>query len=176
MADPLSSPSVESSNDQLRRFEADLKEIVPVDLYECNQRASALKTDLASGNPYNRATRHTEDFYWSFHAIYRHLRRYLPPDIDKRVFDWMENPDMDNPESQNAGINLFYEVFDEMSRQGIGELFETPITPPIGSILGNLSDLDLDLGPESLTIAEELNEEFISPGDIGNLVGGMENV
>ncbi len=172
----LSPPSTDSqinNDDQLKRFKSDLKEVVPIDLYDASYRASMLKTDIIQGDIYHKAGRHAREFYQLFHLLFRTLKRYLPKEMAKDISNWISSPDLDNQNSQTKGIDLFYQMYDEMVDQGIGELFETPIRPMFDTILG---DIDLDKTPAPLLITDELGEEYISPGDIGNISGGILSV
>lgn len=171
------SPSVNtgmSEDSQLRRFKADLKEIIPIDLYEANYRAALLQSDIIFDDQYNKAGRHAKEFYQLFFLLFKTLRRYLPETMEKEVSEWISKPNLTERASQKRGIELFYVIFDEMASQGIGELFETSITPQITNILGD--DMDLDNGPSPRTILEDLCEEYINPGDIGNLAGEFSDV
>jgi hypothetical protein len=176
MSENYSNPPTEQGqpSGQLRRFEADLKEVIPIDLYDGSYRASLLQTDLIEKDPYTKAKRHAREFYQMFHLLFRTLKRYLPKNMEEEISEWISHPKLDNTSSQEKGIELFYKMYDEMCLQGIGELFETPITPPIGNILGD--NLNLDIGPSSLPLTEEIGEEYINPGDIGNLIGGYKDV
>lgn len=173
LSPPSSDLQSNSNDDQLKRFKSDLKEVVPIDLYDASYRASMLKTDIIEGDIYHKAGRHAREFYQLFHLLFRTLKRYLPKEMAKEISNWISSPDLENLKSQTKGIDLFYQMYDEMVDQGIGELFETSIRPMFDSIL---SDIDLDKAPASLLITDELGEEYISPGDIGNLLGGVLSV
>ncbi len=170
---PSSSEQPQSNDDQLKRFKSDLKEVVPIDLYDASYKASMLKTDIIQGDIHHKASRHAREFYQLFHLLFRTLKKYLPKEMAKEISEWIASPDLENPDSQAKGIDLFYLMYDEMVAQGIGELFETPIRPMFDSILG---DIDLDKSPDSLLLTDELGEEYINPGDIGNLTGGVFSV
>lgn len=110
---------------------ADIKNVLPADIYEAMSRASLLKSDLIDGA--SPATRHVKDFYKSFDTIFQFTKLSVSEPLQIKVSEWLKiKKGMEKPDNVLEGIRLFYLYYDELTKLGIGKMFDDPVIPPIG--------------------------------------------
>lgn len=129
------------SETQLQRTRADIKNILPVDLYEC----MGVVSYITSSTIYGRKTitpRHTERFYQLFFALFQYTSHLISDDLQNQIKRWFEAMPCRYKDTRLilAGANLYIQFYHELADYGIVTLFEGVIQPDIDD---GLDDLDL---------------------------------
>ena len=133
-------PQVGQQTEQAQRMKADIKNILPIDLYEGMMRASILVAEMYHQDSLDE--RKIKDFVMVFRTTYNFTRLKINAGLAKDIDDWFKHmripiPQM-NPKKfqKNAylmhGIELYNRFYDELVKLGIGSMFDEPIQPPIG--------------------------------------------
>ncbi len=131
-----------SGNDtQLQRTRADIKNILPVDLYECMGVVSYITSSTIYGRKVIQP-RHTERFYQLFFSLYHFTAHLISDDLQVKIKEWFETMPRRYKDTQLilAGINLFIKFHQELADYGIVTLFEGVIQPDLDD---GLDDIDL---------------------------------
>lgn len=114
---------------QYQRTKADIKNVLPYDLYDAMVRAAMIKSELiADSTPKDRQVR---DFVRLFDTVFQFTKQSISDQLAGKIEKWLESkPKKEN--EVNEGIKLFYKYYDELTKLGIGRMFEEPVIPPIG--------------------------------------------
>lgn len=152
---------------QLQRMRTDIKNVIPLDIYETMDNASRITADLSkSPAPH---IRHISDFYSSFWKLFHFTRKILSDNTRARINTWfirMENPKaMQDPRLIKQGIALWLEFYDALTEFGMVTLFEGSIQPSF--ISGFSFDLDdPDLLSSDLHVQSLINPNRPAAGDL----------
>jgi len=125
-----SGPREGGGESAVRAQKVDIKNILPIDLYECTTFAGYIHADLM--NSRTRAEpRHVKEFFRMFWGIYNYVRQKMDPDLQEDIDKWFElmYRNSKNVQLLIIGINLFLKMKDEILSWGIGTLFEKPPDP-----------------------------------------------
>lgn len=126
---------------QFQRTRADIKNILPVDLYECMGVVSYITSSTIYGRK-TIAPRRTERFYQLFFALFQYTSHLISDDLQieiKRWFQEMPGRYKDTPLIL-TGTRLYVQFYHELADYGIVTLFEGVIQPDFDD---GLDDLDL---------------------------------
>lgn len=156
-----SNPSQQSNGSgdaQLQRMRTDIKNVIPLDIYECMANASLIYADItASTTP---LPRHVKDFYSTFWRLYQFTKKIVAPPLQEKIGSWFTNMAEAKALKSLAssinlvkkGVELWVEFCDALAESGMVTLFEGSIQPSF------LSDLDIDL--EDLDLDEDDNSDL----------------
>ena len=136
-----SGPSAPSYETQLQRTRADIKNILPIDLYECMGVASLITSSTITGAKVI-PPRHTARFYQLFFALFQYTAPLISDGLQREIKIWfarMPGRHWDTPLIL-AGVELYIRFYQELADYGIVTLFEGVIQPDIDD---GLDDLDL---------------------------------
>lgn len=136
---PPSSPG--SHETQLQRTRADIKNILPIDLYECMTVVST----ITSSTIYGRKTifpRQTERFYQLFFSLYQYTSHLITDALQTEIKQWFESMPTKHKDTQLilSGARLYVRFYQELADYGIVTLFEGVIQPDFDD---GIDDLDL---------------------------------
>lgn len=122
-----------SPEEQYQRAKADIKNILPVDLYEGMVRASYLKSRCMYQSEMP-AERRVREFYETFWGVFSFTRLKIDETLKKKIDSWFSRITIParNREIILEGVRLYTEFYDELVKLGIGSMFESTIEPPIG--------------------------------------------
>lgn len=122
-----------SQEEQYQRAKADIKNILPVDLYEGMIRASYLKSRCMYQSEMP-AERRVREFYESFWGVFNFTRLKIDADLKKKIDSWFSRITIPAKNRQIIleGVTLYTDFYDELVNLGIGSMFESTIEPPIG--------------------------------------------
>ncbi|MFA5137380.1 MAG: hypothetical protein WC489_08385 [Patescibacteria group bacterium] len=134
----INAPAGFVQGEQVQRTSSDIKNILPVDLYEGMMRASFLITEIyrSSTTP---SERKIEDFVHVFWTTFHFTRLKLNPELSAQIDEWffkMKLPVPNNPNFPRntylmIGIKLYGKFYNELVKLGIGSMFDEPIIPAI---------------------------------------------
>ena len=136
-----SGPSGPSHETQLQRTRADIKNILPIDLYECMGVASLITSGTITGSK-RIQHRHTARFYQLFFALFQYTAPLISDGLQREIRHWfagMPGRHWDTPRIL-AGVELYIRFYQELADYGIVTLFEGVIQPDFDD---GLDDLDL---------------------------------
>jgi hypothetical protein len=146
----------ESTHDELRHQQLELKNVLPLDIYLGMEYASIIKSSLVFGG--GVSPRKIRQFYQSFWHTYNYVKgsvdaEKLNPDLINTIDMWFrEMPGKyKNTRLLEFGVDMYLEFVKNMQEWGIGRLFEKGIDPPF--MLEDSVDFDL--------LTEEMDEEVI---------------
>lgn len=146
---PDPSHSGNGSNDaQLQRMRTDIKNVIPLDIYECMTHASMIFSDLSTSNA--PLPRHVKDFHTTFWKLYHLTQKIVSPALKKKIDTWfarMTQPKaLQNLQLVQDGVALWLEFYDILTEFGMVTLFEGSIQPSFVSGFDfDLDDLTSDL-------------------------------
>jgi len=114
----------------VRAQKVDIKNILPIDLYECTTFAAYIHADLLNSR-IRAEPRHVKEFFRMYWGIYQYVKQKLDPDLQEDIDKWFNlmYRNSKNIELLLIGINLFLRMKDEILSWGIGTLFEKPPDP-----------------------------------------------
>lgn len=129
---------------QFQRTRADIKNILPIDLYEGMGAAAFIAASLTRGMRHIPA-RHTERFYRLFFMVFHFTSHLVSEDLAPRIRQWFV--DMPRHPRDNglvlAGVELYIQFYAELADHGIVTLFEGVVQPGFGA-MDNDDDSFLD--------------------------------
>jgi len=162
MADEMRSGGVtqQSSHDELRYQQLELKNALPLNIYVGLEYASIIQSSVVFGNTIQPKI--IKGFYQVFWHIFHYVKNSvdtekLNPELTEVIDKWFE---LMQGQSRNTklilmGVEFYLEFVKNMQEWGIGRLFEKGIDPPF--MLEDLDDFDL--------LTEEIDEEVIAGVD-----------
>lgn len=123
----------QTADEQFQRTKADVRNILPYDLYEGMKAASRLKSHMIHAGELP-AERRIKEFYDSFWSIFQFTALKINPELAHYINGWFEQVKIpiDNTDDLIIGIGLYIEFYNELVKMGIGSMFENPIEPPLG--------------------------------------------
>ena len=147
---------------QLQRTKADIKNVLPLDLYIVMTQAGLLAAELESGQ--NVPDRRVKSFYAEFYTVFNFLHSKVSTDLQAVIRLWFGtvNPAGDRREVLACGVALFHLFYDELTDLGIGQMFEQPIEPPI----------EWDLEQDLMEGINEIERQFYLGKRTGEFAGG----
>lgn len=115
---------------QLQRTRADIKNILPIDLYECMGVVSIIISSTIYGRKY-LLPRYTERFYQLFFALFQFTSHLISDDLQRDIKVWFRAMPgrYKDTEMVLAGTDLYIRFYRELSDYGIVTLFEGVIQP-----------------------------------------------
>ena len=121
------------ADEQFQRTKADVRNILPYDLYEGMKAASRLKSHMIHSGELP-VERRIKEFYDSFWSIFQFTALKINPQLAHYINGWFEQVKIpiDNTDDLTVGIELYIEFYNELVKMGIGSMFENPIEPPLG--------------------------------------------
>lgn len=149
MASPSSFPNAPQSEEpQLQRMRTDIKNVIPLDIYETMNNAAFIISDLSVAS--TPQIRHIREFHTSFWKLYQLLQKTVKPDLKQEIDTWFEQ--MAHPNALikrdfiRKGIDLWKEFYDVLTEFGMVTLFEGSIQPTFAF------GYDLDLNLEEICL------------------------
>lgn len=139
------------ADEQLQKTRADVRNILPYDLYECMKKAATLKAEMMNFGEIP-SERRVKEFYDSFWSLFQFTALKVNPEISRYIKGWFTRISLpiDNRDDLIVGIELYLEFYNELVKMGIGSMFENPIEPPLG---GSLED-ELEWAVKNIEILE----------------------
>ncbi len=134
-----SGPSGPSHETQLQRTRADIKNILPIDLYECMGVVSLITSSTITGAKVI-PPRHTTRFYQLFFALFQYTAPLISDGLQREIRHWfaeMPGRHRDTPRIL-AGVELYIRFYQELADYGIVTLFEGVIQPDFDDGLDDL--------------------------------------
>jgi len=159
MAEPAAGvpPQAAVRQDELRRQKLDIKNLLPLDIYEGMVYASYIESSLPYGDQIQN--RHIRGFYQSFWHIYHYVKNSvdtdkLNPELVKNIDSWFKlmKGQHRNTKLILVGVELYLVFVKNLQKWGIGRLFEKSIDPAF--MIEDMDDFEL--------LVEELDEEVIT--------------
>lgn len=140
---PAQPRGVGADDAQLQRMRTDIKNVIPLDIYECMTHASMIFSDLSTASASH--PRHIKDFHASFWKLYHLTQKIVSKDLQKKIdlwFDHMTSPRaLKDLDLIRNGVDLWLEYYNALTEFGMVTLFEGSIQP---SYISGF-DFDLDL-------------------------------
>lgn len=153
---PQSGPQGGVVRDELRRQRLELKNLVPLDIYETLVEASHIQQSLPFGDVIQ--PRHIKSFYRGFWHVYSYVKgsvnaAKLNPDLTSSIDEWFKLMRLNFRDTELVllGCDLFLIFVQNMQEWGIGRLFEKSIDPSF--MMENIEDVKL--------LLEEPDEEVV---------------
>ena len=117
-------------DDAVRSQKVDIKNILPIDLYECTTYAGYIHSDLLNSR-IRAEPRHVKEFFRMFWGIYNYVKPKLEQDLQEDIDKWfiLMYHNSKNMDLLKIGINLFLRMKEVILSWGIGTLFEKPPDP-----------------------------------------------
>ena len=151
-----------SFRDELKRQRLELKNLLPLDIYECMTEASLIQQSLPFGDQIS--PRHVKGFYRGFWQTYSYVKgsvnaAKLEPGLTEAIDEWFRCMRMNSRDTELVllGCDLFLIFVQSMQEWGIGRLFEKSIDPSF--MMEDVEDVAL--------LLEEPDEEIIEfDGDV----------
>lgn len=150
-----------SFRDELRRQRLELKNLLPLDIYETLVEASHIQQSLPFGDKIQ--PRHVKAFYRGFWQVYSYVKgsvnaAKLNPELTGAIDEWFKLMRMNYQDTDLIlqGCDLYLIFVQNMQEWGIGRLFEKSIDPSF--MMESVEDVKL--------LLEEPDEEVI-PFDEG---------
>lgn len=129
---------------QLQRMRTDIKNVIPLDIYETMNNAALIISDLSVAT--TPQTRHIREFHASFWKLYQLLQKTVKPDLKQEIDTWFEQMASPNALKKRdiirKGIDLWKKFYDALTEFGMVTLFEGSIQPTFA--FGYDIDLDLE--------------------------------
>jgi hypothetical protein len=120
--------------DELRRQRLELKNLLPLDIYESMVEASHIQMALPFGDQIS--PRHVKQFYRGFWQVYSYVKgsenaAKLNYDLIDSIDEWFKLMHMNYRDTELVllGCDLFLIFVQNMQEWGIGRLFEKSIDP-----------------------------------------------
>jgi len=137
----FSNPS-QPEDPQLQRMRTDIKNVIPLDIYETMNNAAFIISDLSVAT--TPQTRHIREFHASFWKLYQLLQKIVKPDLKQEIdtwFEYMARPNaLKKKDLIRKGIDLWKKFYDALTEIGMVTLFEGSIQPTFAYGY----DIDLD--------------------------------
>jgi len=153
-------PQVAAHQDELRRQRLDIKNLLPLDIYEGMVYASYIEGSLPYGNQIQ--PRHIRGFYQSFWHIYHYVKNSvetekLNNELVTKIDIWFMDMRGQHQNTQLIlkGVEYYLEFVKNLQTWGIGRLFEKSIDPAF--MIEDMDDFNL--------LVEELDEEVVKLGE-----------
>lgn len=151
-----------SFRDELRRQRLELKNLLPLDIYETLVEASHIQQSLPFGDQIS--PRHVKGFYRGFWQVYSYVKgsvnaAKLNPELTDAVDEWFRLMRLNFRDTELVlqGCDLYLDFIQNMQNWGIGRLFEKSIDPSF--MMEDVEDVAL--------LLEEPDEEIIEyDGDL----------
>jgi len=153
-----------SFRDELRRQRLELKNLLPLDIYETLVHASHIQQNLPFGDQVQ--PRHVKEFYRGFWQVYSYVKgsvnaAKLNPDLTYSVDEWFRLMKYNHRDTDLVlmGCELYLIFVQNMQEWGIGRLFEKSIDPSF--MMEDIEDVQLLLEEpdEEIIEIDELTEE-----------------
>jgi len=145
-----------SFRDELRRQRLELKNLLPLDIYECLVEASLIQQTLPFGDQIS--PRHVKGFYRGFWQVYMYVKgsvnaAKINPKLIESIDEWFKLMRLNSRDTELvlAGCELYLIFVQNMQEWGIGRLFEKSIDPSF--MMEDVEDVAL--------LLEEPNEEVV---------------
>ena len=151
-----SGPPGPSGETQLQRTRADIKNILPIDLYECMGVVSLITSSTITGSK-KILPRHTTRFYQLFFALFQYTAPLISDGLQREIKTWfarMPGRHWDTPLIL-AGVTLYIRFYQELADYGIVTLFEGVIQPDFDDGLDDLDLIGATAPPPGLSGEEE---------------------
>jgi hypothetical protein len=147
------------SQDELRKQRLDIKNLLPLDIYEGMVYASYIASALPYGDQIQN--RHIRGFYQTFWHIYHYVKNSVEadkinPELVGDIDMWFRlmRGQHRNTKLILVGVDLYLIFVKNLQKWGIGRLFEKSIDPPF--MIEDMDDFDL--------LIEEVDEEVVTLG------------
>lgn len=140
------SPPSPQTDTQPQLTRADIKNIIPVDLYVGMEQASYLVAALTRGHR-TLPPRRVEKFYQTFFMVYHFTSYLISEDLRTEIHTWFKTMPGRFKDTRRVldGVNLYIRFYNELAEIGIVTLFEGVIQP--GFVLDLQDDpADTDFG------------------------------
>lgn len=150
---------------ELRHQKLEIKNIIPLDIYEALMYAGYIESALVYGEQVQK--RHVQGFHQNFWQVYQYVKNSVDPgkldmDLIEGIDLWFENMrgQSRNTELILVGVELFLEFVKILQNWGIGRLFEKGIDPSF--MFEDMSDFDM--------IIEDADEEVMDDDEDNNII------
>jgi hypothetical protein len=157
-----------SFRDELRRQRLELKNLLPLDIYETLVEASHIQQGLPFGDQIS--PRHVKSFYRGFWQVYSYVKgsvnaAKINPELTASVDEWFRQMRLNSRDTDLVllGCDLFLIFVQNMQEWGIGRLFEKSIDPSF--MMEDVEDVAL--------LLEEPDEEVVDFDEIDGIEGGL---
>jgi hypothetical protein len=137
----------QQQGEQTQRMKADIKNILPIDLYEGMMRGSILVAEMSHQDSLDE--RRIKEFLVVFRTVYKFTRLKINDTLRDQIDEWFKHMTIPLPRLNPAkygkhgflkhGLDLYDKFYDELVKLGIGSMFDEPIQPPIG-LMSELED------------------------------------
>jgi len=155
-----------SFRDELRKQRLELKNILPLDIYETLVVASYIQQNLPFGD--RIAPRHVKEFYRGFWQVYVYVRgsvnaTKINPALTESIDEWFSLMRMNASDTELVllGCELYLIFVQNMQNWGIGRLFEKSIDPSF-----MMEDVE-----NELMLLEDPDEELVEEADNEEILG-----
>jgi hypothetical protein len=151
-----------SFRDELKRQRLELKNLLPLDIYEVLVEASHIQQGLPFGDQVQ--PRHVKHFYRGFWQVYSYVKgsvnaAKLNPELTANIDEWFKLMKYNSRDTDLIllGCELYLIFVQNMQEWGIGRLFEKSIDPSF--MMEDIEDVQL--------LLEEPDEEIIELSELG---------
>lgn len=132
----------------IRRSRLDLKNLIPLDLYEGMEYAAYIRSALLLPNG-KVQPRHLKAFYRIFWKVFNYVRSKLDADMCSHIDNWFRhmNKNFRNTQLILVGVNLFLQLNQELNDNwGLGVIFEKGLEPAF--MIEDLDGLEMEVERE----------------------------
>jgi len=114
---------------QTQKSRSDIKNVIPLDLYECMEYASYITTALIVENKV--PPRHIKNFYREFYKLFHFVEDLLSYELRKEVRIWFRDmaKQITNTNKVADGVHLYIKFYRELGDIGYVTLYEGVIKP-----------------------------------------------
>jgi hypothetical protein len=155
-----------SFRDELRKQRLELKNILPLDIYETLVVASYIQQNLPFRDQIS--PRHVKEFYRGFWQIYVYVKGSVDavkinPELTDNIDEWFRQMRLNAADTELVllGCELFLIFVQNMQNWGIGRLFEKSIDPSF-----MMEDVE-----NELLLLEDPDEELVDEVDDEEVLG-----
>ena len=155
-----------SFRDELRKQRLELKNILPLDIYETLVIASYIQQNLPFGD--RILPRYVKEFYRGFWQVYVYVRgsvnaSKINPELTESIDEWFSLMRMNAGDTELVllGCELYLIFVQNMQNWGIGRLFEKSIDPSF-----MMEDVE-----NELMLLEDPDEELVMEVDDEEVLG-----
>lgn len=143
---------------QTQKSRSDIKNVIPLDLYECMEYASHITTALIVDNKV--PPRHIKHFYQSFFKLFHFTEDLLSEKLRKDTRIWFRDmfKQINKTEMVAEGVNLYLKYYHELGELGFVTLYEGVIKPDFETLGIPVDDAD--------EIQRQVREELGLPANV----------
>jgi hypothetical protein len=123
-------PSGGSNDTQLQRTRADIKNVLPIDLYECMGLSSRIAAATVRGHKHIQP-RLTSNFYEAFFMLFQFTAHLVSDPLKQEIRTWFETMPGRHKDTPYIlhGTRLYVRFYNELAEYGVVTLFEGVIQP-----------------------------------------------